>query len=284
MIDVRDLRHTYPAAAEPAVDGISFAVAQGEVMGFLGPNGAGKSTTQRILIGLLRGWEGQVSVLGRPVADWGSDLYEHVGVAFEFPNHYLKLTGLENLSYFRALYSDGTAEPGALLERVGLAEDGDMPVGQYSKGMKTRLSIARALLNDPELLFLDEPTTGLDPAGARLVKELIRAQRAAGKTVFLTTHDMTVADELCDRVAFILDGRIALVDSPRALKLERGERRVRVELAVDGRTERREFPLEGLGGDPAFLSAIRDPGLQTIHTLEATLEDVFIQITGRRLA
>ncbi len=283
MIEVSDLRYTYPGADESAVHGLRFEVARGEIFGFLGPNGAGKSTTQKILIGLLRGYEGTVSVLGTRLTDWDSDFYEHIGVAFEFPNHYLKLTGLENLTYFRALYSEGTNSPGELLEKVDLADAGGMPVSQYSKGMKCRLSIARSLLNVPDILFLDEPTTGLDPVSARRIKDLIREQREAGTTVFLTTHDMVVADELCDRVGFIVDGQIVLIDAPRNLKLEYGAHRVRVEYLENGRTERREFPLDGLGGDAAFLNLIKHPELQTIHTLEATLEDVFIRVTGKRL-
>lgn len=284
MIEVDELRFTYPGAERAAVDGLRFEVDRGEVFGFLGPNGAGKSTTQKILIGLLREYEGTVSVLGRRLSEWGSDFYEHIGVAFEFPNHYLKLTGRENLTYFRALYAEGTRRPEELLDQVDLADAAEVPVSQYSKGMKCRLSIARALLNDPELLFLDEPTTGLDPVSARRIKTLIREKREAGKTVFLTTHDMTAAHELCDRVAFIVDGRIALVDAPRSLELQHGERRVRVEYLKNGRTETREFALDGLGGETEFLELIRNADLQRIHTLEATLEDVFIGVTGRRLA
>jgi len=284
LIEVSDLRFTYPGADEAAIDGLRFEIDRGEIFGFLGPNGAGKSTTQKVLIGLLRGYEGTVSVLGTPLADWGSDLYEHIGVAFEFPNHYLKLTGLENLRYFRALYSEGTNSPEKLLEWVDLADAAGTPVSRYSKGMKCRLSLARSLLNDPEILFLDEPTTGLDPVSTRRIKDLIREQRRAGKTVFLTTHDMTAARDLCDRVAFIVDGRVVLVDTPRSLELEYGERRVRVEYLENGRTERREFPLDGLGAEGAFLDLIRRSDLQTIHTLEATLEDVFIRVTGRKLS
>lgn len=283
MITVRGLRYAYPKADEPAIDGLEFGVERAEILGFLGPNGAGKSTTQKILIGLLRGYAGEVSVLGRPLADWGPDYYERIGVAFEFPNHYLKLTGRENLAYFGALYRDGTLAAENLLEWVDLATDGDMPVSQYSKGMKVRLSVARALLNDPELLFLDEPSAGLDPVSARRIKELIRAQRDAGKTVFLTTHDMVLADELCDRVAFIVDGRIELIDSPRRLKLRYGERRVRIEHVGEGGVERSEFPLAGLGDNSEFLGILRRREIETIHTLEATLDDIFVRVTGRRL-
>lgn len=283
MITVRGLRYAYPKADEPAIDGLEFGVERAEIFGFLGPNGAGKSTTQKILIGLLRGYAGEVSVLGRPLADWGADYYERIGVAFEFPNHYLKLTGRENLAYFGALYRDGTLAAENLLEWVDLAADGDMPVSQYSKGMQVRLSVARALLNDPEVLFLDEPSAGLDPVSARRIKELIRAQRDAGKTVFLTTHDMVLADELCDRVAFIVDGRIELIDTPRRLKLRYGERRVRIEHAGEDGVERSELPLEGLGDNPEFLAILRRREIETIHTLEASLDDIFVRVTGRRL-
>lgn len=283
MITVRGLRFTYPKADAPAVDDLAFGVDRGEIFGFLGPNGAGKSTTQKVLVGLLRGYAGEVSVLGRPLADWGPDYYERIGVAFEYPNHYLKLTGRENLTYFGALYRHGTLAVDELLARVDLAADGDVPVSHYSKGMKVRLGVARALLNDPELLFLDEPSAGLDPVSARRIKELIRAQRDAGKSVFLTTHDMVLAEDLCDRVAFIVDGRIELIDTPRRLKLRYGERRVRVEHAGEGGIERDEFPLEGLADNPEFVGILRRREIETIHTLEATLDDVFVRVTGRTL-
>ena len=233
-----------------------------------------------MLTGLLPRYRGSVSVLGRDLAAWGADYYEQIGVSFELPNHYLRLTGVENLSYFRALYRGETRRPEALLEMVGLADDGERLVSQYSKGMKTRLGVARALLNDPRLIFLDEPTVGLDPGNARRIKGLIREQKQAGRTVFLTTHDMTVADELCDRVAFIVGGEIRLVDSPHDLKLAHGARTVVMEYDLDGRPGRREFPLDGLGANADFLALLRDGDLHTLHTQEATLEDVFIRVTG----
>jgi fluoroquinolone transport system ATP-binding protein len=283
MITVENLSFTYPRTAVPAISGLSFGIGRGEIFGFLGPSGAGKSTTQKILIGLLKDYQGQVSVLGKDLKDWRADYYERIGVSFELPNHYLKLTALENLRYFAALYGAVTREPRGLLERVGLGEDGDKPVSQFSKGMKNRLNVARALLHDPELLFLDEPTTGLDPVNARLIKELIEEQRSAGKTVFLTTHNMAVADELCDRVGFIVDGEVILIDAPRDLRLRYGRRIVRVEYQTDGRMATRDFPLETLGDDAEFIALLRGGKVQTIHTLEATLEDIFIEVTGRRL-
>jgi fluoroquinolone transport system ATP-binding protein len=284
MIEVRDLSYTYAASGAAALRGLDFSVARGEIFGFLGPSGAGKSTTQRILTGLLTGHVGLASVLGKDVRHWSADDYERIGVSFETPNHFLKLTGLENLRYFARLYSRPTREPGALLESVGLGGDGDKPVGQYSRGMKVRLGVARALLCGPELLLLDEPTAGLDPANARRILDLVRAERDAGRTVFLTTHDMLAADELCDRVAFIVDGRIACIEAPRALKLKYGERTVRVEYRDGGGTTYADFPLDGLADDRAFQRVLRDREIQTIHTREAALAEIFIRVTGRPLA
>jgi fluoroquinolone transport system ATP-binding protein len=283
VVEVADLTFTYPRAGRSALAGMGFAVATGEVFGFLGPSGAGKSTTLKILIGLLQGYRGRVAVLGREVAAWGSDLYERIGVAPELPNHFLKLTALENLTYFGALYGRPGHRPETVLEWVGLAADGRRRVSQFSKGMMARLTLARALLHDPELLFLDEPTSGLDPVNARRVEDLVRTQQGAGKTVFLTTHNMAVADELCDRVAFVVDGRIALVDTPRALKLAHGRRTVRVEFRHEGRLGQRDFLLDGLADDADFLRLLRTAPIQTIHTQEATLEDVFIRVTGHTL-
>jgi fluoroquinolone transport system ATP-binding protein len=283
MIYVNDLTFTYARAAAPALQSLEFSAAQGKIFGFLGPSGAGKSTTQKILTGLLQNYQGEVQVFGRDLKSWGSDYYERVGVSFELPNHFLKLTALENLTYYRTLYSGRTLEPQLLLEKVGLGEDGKMPVSQYSKGMKARLNVARSLINDPELLFMDEPTSGLDPVNARRIKNLIQEQKEAGKTIFLTTHNMNVAEELCDRVAFIVDGRIRLVDSPRQLKIAHGQSLVRVEFQANGHVEKRDFPLEGLGSNTGFLDLLHLELIQTIHTQEATLEDIFIRVTGRSL-
>lgn len=283
-IHASNLSFTYAGAGEPALHGLDFAVEPGEIFGFLGPSGAGKSTTQKILIGLLHNYQGEVTVLGKAPRAWGAEYYERIGVSFEYPNHYLKLTALENLATFGALYRGPTLRPRALLEAVALGEHADRRVGQFSKGMKARLSIARSLLHDPELLFWDEPTAGLDPMNARRIKDLALEQKAGGKTIFLTTHDMTLADELCDRVAFIVDGGLALIDAPGEARLKYGRRLVRVESTGPGGVERREFPLDTLGDDAAFIALLREGGVRSIHTLEATLEDVFLRVTGHHLA
>lgn len=150
MIRVHDLRYRYPGAETRALDGLDFEVDSGEILGLVGPSGAGKSTTQKVLSGLLDGYEGKVTAFGREVREWGSDYYEHVGVSAESPNHYLKLTGAENLELFASLYGE-TRDARALLGRVGLADAADRRVSDYSKGMRMRLNFVRALLHDPEM-------------------------------------------------------------------------------------------------------------------------------------
>lgn len=285
VIAVRGLTFTYPRAAEPALRGMDFTVGRGEIFGFLGPSGAGKSTTQKLLIGLLRGHGGRAAVWGRDPVDWGHGYYERIGVSFELPNHYQKLSGLENLRFFASLYGGATAEPMRLLSALGLADEAHTRVGEYSKGMQMRLTFARALINDPELLFLDEPTSGLDPVNARTVKNMILELKARGCTVFLTTHDMATADELCDRVAFVVDGTIAALDTPAELKIARSRRLVRVESRGErGGLEAAEFPMDSLADDVEFHRLLRDRHVETIHSKEASLDDVFVEITGRRLA
>jgi len=285
MIAVRDLVFTYSGASSPVIRDLSFSVERGEIFGFLGPSGAGKSTTQKILIGLLADYGGSVSVLGTELASWRSEDYERIGVAFEIPTHFLKLTAPENLRYFARLYRRPTRDPLRLLRELDLADSTELPVSQFSKGMKTRLGVARALLHDPELLFFDEPTVGLDPVNARRIRDLIRRERDAGKTIFLTTHDMTVAGDLCDRVALIVDGAIRAVDAPHSLKMAHGRRRVRVEYRDGTGSEllSREFALDGLGDDTEFLDLLRRQKIETMHSEEASLEDVFVAVTGRQL-
>lgn len=283
MIRVRDLQYIYARANEPALHGLDFDVEDGEVFGFLGPSGAGKTTTQKVLIGLLDDYSGEVRVFDREVSEWGRDLYERIGVSTETPNHYRKLTGRENLELFASLYGGAVRDPLALLERVGMADAIDRRVGAYSKGMQMRLNFVRALIHDPELVFLDEPTAGIDPGNARAVKAIVEDLREEGVTVFLTTHDMTVADQLCDRVAFIVDGRISVIDAPRTLKLEHGEPIVDVEYRADGSLESRTFSLATLGDDDTFLDLLQTGHVETLHTEEASLEDVFITVTGEEL-
>jgi fluoroquinolone transport system ATP-binding protein len=279
VIRVDDLRFRYPGADRDAVDGIAFEVPAGEIFGLLGPNGAGKSTTQHVLVGQLTGYRGSAEVLGQPVARWGADLYRRIGVGFELPAAFPKLTARENLSFFARLHGAAALDPAEALALVDLGGAADQRVATFSKGMKMRLNLARALLHRPELLFLDEPTSGLDPGHAAAVHTVIRAQADAGRTVFLTTHDMATVAELCDRVAFVLDGRIAAIDTPRALRLAYGQPRVVVEHRVDGQLRRADFPLTH-PTDPELVALLRRAAVETIHTREASLRDVFVAVTG----
>jgi fluoroquinolone transport system ATP-binding protein len=284
VIRVRGLTFTYPKSTEPAVRGMDFSVGRGEIFGFLGPSGAGKSTTQKLLIGLLRGHGGEAAVWGKDPLAWGPDYYQRIGVSFELPNHYQKLTGLENLRFFASLYDVDTLDPMELLDAVGLADDANTRVAKYSKGMQMRLTFARSLVNDPELLFLDEPTSGLDPVNARKVKNIVLDLKARGRTIFLTTHDMATADELCDSVAFVVDGEIVALNTPAELKIARSQRVVRVEYrGSNGALETAEFGLDGLADDAGFHAVLRDNQVATIHSREASLDDVFVEVTGRRL-
>lgn len=286
VIDVKDLTFSYPKAIDQVVRGMSFTVATGEIFGFLGPSGAGKSTTQKILTGQLRGNGGEVEVWGKSPSAWGSEYYERVGVSFELPNHYLKLTALENLEFFASLYRHDTADPMELLGAVGLADDAYTRVSKYSKGMQMRLVFARCLLHRPQLMFLDEPTSGLDPGNAQRVKDIILDLRRQGHTVFLTTHDMATAQDLCDRVAFVVDGRIATMGPPPELRLARSRRTVRVDFREEQQAEltSQEFALDGLSENAVFNELLRSRPIEALHSQEADLNDVFIEVTGRELS
>lgn len=284
MIEVSGLRFTYPGQKTPVLKGIDFSIQKGEIFGFLGSSGAGKSTIQKILIGILKQYEGRVSVMGKELNQADSSFYEKIGVAFEFPNFYQRLTALENLNLFRSLYASETEEPETLLALTGLEEYGRTKVSAYSKGMKMRLNFLRALINQPDLLFLDEPTSGLDPVHAKTLKQLILNKKAEWKTILITTHHMQTAEEICDRVAFIVDGRVALIDSPRALKVQKGKRYVKVEYRSRRQLETAQFDLDQIGSSPEFLNLIKEHPVETIHSQEASLEDIFIDVTGRRLS
>ncbi len=284
IIEVKRLEFRYPGQKERTLHGLDFSIGRGEIFGFLGPSGAGKSTTQKILIGLLKHYKGSVRVMGQEIRDTGPDYYEKIGVAFEFPNFYSKFSAMENLRMFRSLYSSAKEEPNRLLRQVGLESAADLEVARFSKGMKMRLNFCRALLNDPDILFLDEPTSGLDPVNAKMVKDLILEKKAEGKTVIITTHNMQAAEDLCDRVAFIVDGQIKLIDSPRELKKRSGQKRVRVEYRIGSQEAAEEFPLDGIGMNERFLGLIRQYPVETMHSLEASLDQIFIDVTGRTLS
>ncbi len=282
MIKVNNLVYTYPKNECPTVKNISFSVDKGEIFGFLGPSGAGKSTTQKILIKLLTNYSGNISILGKDHRKSDGAYFNHIGVCFELPNHYPKLTAIENLQYFAGFYSQKPNNLLQLLDKVGLANDAKVKVEKFSKGMKIRLNFVRSFMHNPEILFLDEPTSGMDPGNARKIKDIILEQKQLGKTIFITTHNMHDADELCDRVAFMVDGRLEIIDSPKNIKQMGGKRAVKVEYENNGILAK-EFNMEGLADNNEFLEVLRKNRIRSIHSKEASLEDIFIKLTGKHL-
>ncbi len=280
VIRVGNVKKYYDGAK--GVENLSFEVEGGEIYGFLGPNGAGKTTTIKILVKIIKDYEGKVEVFDRNLKEWGKDYYQKIGVSFEFPAIYSKLTALENLEFFASFYRKHL-KPAEVIKMVGLGKEEDRLAAEFSKGMRKKLDLARALLPDPEILFLDEPLEGLDPGSARKIKDLLLEMKDNGKTIFLTTHNMYVADELCDRAGFIVEGAVRLVDNPKELKVKMGKRLVKVEYSAGGGIGMNEFPIEELGHNEEFLNVLRNHEIKRINTEEPTLEEIFLKVTGRRL-
>jgi ABC-2 type transport system ATP-binding protein len=297
-----------------AVDGIDLVVEPGEIFGLLGPNGAGKTTTMKMLATLLIPTSGTIRVLGIDPLERPREVRARLGAMLSGERSlYWKLTGRENLEYFAALYhvppGETKARIAAVLTAVKLADRAEDYVERYSTGMRQRLALARALLPDPPLVVLDEPTVGLDPQSSRDLRDRVRELKAQGRTVLLTTHYMEEADQLCDRVAIIDHGRIVALDTPAALKRTiRAEEVVHLEIGVDGddtavidrlrqsatvaRSERSNGTLNvtahcASARDfvPAAFDAVRSTGatIRHVEVVPVTLEDVFLALTGRAL-
>jgi ABC-2 type transport system ATP-binding protein len=220
-IEVNELTRNFNGLC--AVDGITFEVKPGEIFGYLGPNGAGKTTTIRMLTGQLRPTSGSARVMDCDIVDERQQLKPQIGVVFESQNLYERLSGRENLRFYARLYRVDKSRVEEVLKQVGLGKRAQDKVSTYSNGMKQRLLIARALLHNPNVLFLDEPTRGLDPNIARDIRQIVAELANVGMTIFLTTHYMEEADQLSDRVAIIDQGRIVALDTPAHLKAEFGE-------------------------------------------------------------
>ena len=263
-----------------AVDGLTFAVEPGEVFGFLGPNGAGKTTTLRMLTGQLIPTSGRARVAGCDVVQGRAALKPRIGVVFEQQNLYERMSGEGNLRFSAQLYRVDRRRVAEVLAQVGLGEQSTKRVQHYSSGMKQRLLIARTLLHQPQVLFLDEPTRGLDPTVAREIRTLVAGLADQGVTVFLTTHYMEEADHLCRRVAFLDQGRIVALDTPEKLKVARGQRILRVVLA-DGTVH--DLAPDNPADGQQLSEWVAAGQIVTVHSAEASLEEVFIQLTGRRL-
>jgi ABC-2 type transport system ATP-binding protein len=302
----RDLRKRYPAKPAPvdAVNGLDLEVQSGECFGLLGPNGAGKTTTIEILEGLLAPSSGEVLVLGR---HWGEDdaaLRQYLGISLQETRLAEKLTVLETLTLFRSFYDRGL-EPQQVMEQVELTEKANSYVGKLSGGQRQRLAVACALVGDPELLFLDEPTTGLDPQSRRQLWNILRNFQSQGRTILLTTHYMDEAERLCDRVAIVDHGKVIALGTPAELIARVGGEHL-IEFAVQNGDGLDEGSLRELSGVrsvwreqdlyclavaaphiaiPELLERLQSQGreLARLTTRHASLEDVFVTLTGRHL-
>lgn len=278
MIDVRNLSRHFGNVR--AVDDISFTVRRGEIFSFLGHNGAGKTTTIRMLTGRSLPTSGSATINGMDVVHDLKDILPIINVVPEDQNLYERLTGRANLELFAELYGVDSSRVDELLAQVHLEEPASRPAKTYSSGMKQRLLVARALINRPQLLFLDEPTRGLDPASAKELRDMIAELSRNGTTVFLTTHLMEEADDLSHRVAFITNGKLVAIDTPRELKLQHGERAA--DVLLDDRSEH-IISLNDPDDARTLNEWMASGRVLSIHSREGTLEDVFIGIAGRPL-
>jgi ABC-2 type transport system ATP-binding protein len=299
-IACRDLRKYY--ADVKAVDGLDLSVARGECFGLLGPNGAGKTTTIEILEGLTKPDSGDVEILGWSWRDHDRDLRERIGISLQETQLNEKLTVFETLRLFRSFYKNGP-RPDQLLRDLSLDEKRNARVGKLSGGQKQRLAAACALVGDPDILFLDEPTTGLDPQSRLQLWEVVARFRVKGGTVLLTTHYMDEAQRLCDRVAIVDHGHLIALGTPAEL-IARLEAANIIEFTSDppissdvfcnvngfhGCTRRGEgwqLRVDSLAqAVPQLIGAVEQSGakLRTLTTHEATLEDLFVSLTGREL-
>jgi ABC-2 type transport system ATP-binding protein len=293
VVEAIDLHRTYRTSTGlirrrslgvEAVRGVSFAIEEGELFGLLGPNGAGKTTTIKMLITLLLPTAGEARVLGRDVVEHAGWVRQRIGYVFGGDRGlYERLSAFDNLRYFSELYGVDPhrqrARIGELLELVGLGGREQERVEGYSRGMRQRLHIARGLLHDPPVLFLDEPTIGVDPVGARELRATIASLKAAGKTVLLTTHYMFEADELCDRLAVVAKGRIVAEGTPRDLK-SRAADGVVVEIEVYGIEDATVERLRSLPGVTGVVVEDRDPA-QLVVVQAATGQELAPAVLAR---
>ena len=254
MITVKNLSFSYSQL--PFIENMNFQVRSGEIFGFLGPSGAGKSTLQKILIGMLPKYKGSVSINNNEIRNKSDQFYESIGVDFEFPSFYEKFTALENLKFFGSL---------------------------YDCKLKSRLNFARSIIHQPKVLFLDEPTSGLDPSNSQVMKNIILDLKNKGVTIILTTHNMHDATELCDRVAFIVDGNIKAMDTPHNLIMSRRYNEVTYSYLENQKELNTTIALDKISTDKKLQSLIQANALLSIHSNEPTLDNIFSEITGRKL-
>lgn len=259
------------------LDGLTFSVARGECFGFLGPSGAGKTTTIKLLTRQLKKDAGRIVLFGRPIENASDADYERIGILSDTSALYERMSIEDNLKLYAKIRGRGEGDIGRLLERMNLSDDRKTLVKNCSKGMRQRAALLAALIHSPELLFLDEPTSGLDPAARAEVHRMLAELKAAGTTVFLTTHDMAEADAVCDRIAILDEGRIVAEGVPASLKLRFARNRV----VVATRTRGMVTTTKDAAAADEMRELFASGEVLSIHSDEPNLEEVFLELTGR---
>ncbi|MCK4258455.1 MAG: ABC transporter ATP-binding protein [Halanaerobiales bacterium] len=263
-----------------AVKGVSFTVEKGEIFGFLGSNGAGKTTTIRMMIGLLKPTSGEIFINGKNVATDAKAIHKKIGIVFEDPNFYERLSIEDNLYFYADLHQVSKEKVDELIDSFQLSEKRKTPMKKLSKGQKQRMTIIRSILHQPEILFLDEPTSGLDPTSSKIIRDQIRKLNEMGTTIILTTHYMEEADQLCNRIIFINQGQIVAQGKPHELKLKYGQRTIEVEYTKGEEILKESLTMEEESTPDRISQLLKNENVLTIHSREATLAEVFIELTG----
>ncbi|WP_461611617.1 ABC transporter ATP-binding protein [Cytobacillus kochii] len=279
VIEVRDLEKSFQN--QLALKKVSFQVRKGETIGFLGPSGSGKTTTIKILTAQLHATAGEVKVFGEPIAKLKDPIYmKRIGILTDNSGLYERLSIYDNLALYCDLYEVDKKRINEVLTTVNLIEESKKIVQKLSKGMKQRVTLARAMLHKPDLLFLDEPTSALDPVNTMHIHQGLKKLNEEGTTIFLTTHDMQEAETICDRVAFLHNGEISLIDTPENIKTQQSTSSISLLL----RNNRKVVVQKDEAGAKEIYNYIKDGEIVTIHSDEPTLGDVFVKLTGRELS
>lgn len=278
IIEVNNISKSFKN--KKALEALTFTVKEGEIFGFLGPSGAGKTTTIKILTSQLLPSSGEAKILGKSTNSLNKDIFYHIGILTDNSGVYERLSVFDNLKLFSSIYGLATSEIDEILTTLGLIKDKSTIAKKLSKGMRQRLILARAVIHKPKLLFLDEPTSSLDPGLANDVHKYLKKLNKNGTTIFLTTHNMEEADKLCHRVAFLNDGKIVELDNPENLKLKYSENKINILLK---NSERLEIDNNAEGGK-IIKELMEKDTLLSIHSKEPSLEDIFLKLTGRDLA
>ena len=282
MISVAGISKSF--GNKKVLDDVSFTVEDGEIFGLLGPSGAGKTTLIRVLTGQLRFEEGQALIMGKKVTELSGQDKKSFGIMMDDFGLYERMTCYQNLRVFADIYDVGDDAIRSVLSEVKLLDSEKKAVSKLSKGMKERLRLARALLCHPKVLFLDEPTSGLDPQTSSEIHEIIKKRKEAGTIIFLTTHNMTEAEKLCDHLVLLNEGKIVEGGSPKELCLRYNHQKTIEVHTQDGKEVSFEMGKEDLEKTAEKIAEIlRDGNLSTIHSKEPNLETVFMELTGRKL-